>query len=123
VSPQDVVALETEWVKLTRGATEARQHQDQVEAALFKAKSAVDSEKRDYGVHVTMIDPAFLPQSAVPPGRTMIVALFAGGALSLAIVAALLKALLSDRVYEERDIGQLAPVLALVPRRAHVSRR
>ena len=119
----DVVALETEWVKLTRGATEARQHQDQVEAALFKAKSAVDSENRNYGVHVTMIDPAFLPQSAVPPGRTMIVALFAGGALSLAIAAALLKALLSDRVYEERDIGQLAPVLALVPRRAHVSSR
>ncbi len=122
-SEPDVVALETEWVRLTRGATEARQHEDQVEAALFKARSAADSEKRDYGVQATMIDPAFLPQSAVPPGRTMIAALFAGAALFLAAVSAVAKALLDDRVYEERDIGRFAPVLALVPRRPHVSRR
>ena len=121
-SEHEVVALETDWVKLTRGATEARQHQDQVEAALFKAQSAANSEKRDYGVQVTMIDPAFLPQTAVPPGRTMIVALFAGASLLLAAVAAVLKALLDDRVYEERDIGRFAPVLVAVSRRAHVSR-
>jgi hypothetical protein len=119
-SERDVVALETEWVKLTRGATEARQHQDQVEAALFKAQSAANSEKSDYGVQVTMIDPAFLPQTAVPPGRTMIVGLFAGGSLLLAAIAAALKALLDDRVFEERDIGQFAPVLVEIPRRAHV---
>ena len=121
-SEREVVTLETEWVKLTRGATEARQHQDQVEAALFKAKSAANSEKRDYGVQVTMIDPAFLPQTAVPPGRTVIVALFAGGSLFLAAAAAVLKALLDDRVYEERDIRQFAPVLVEISRRAHVSR-
>jgi hypothetical protein len=121
-SEHEVVALETDWVRLTRGATEARQHQDQVEAALFKAQSAANSEKRDYGVQVTMIDPAFLPQTAVPPGRAMIVALFAGASLLLAAVAAVLKALLDDRVYEERDIGRFAPVLVAVSRRAHVSR-
>jgi len=119
-SEHEVVALETEWVKLTRGATEARQHQDQVEAALFKAQSAANLEKRDYGVQVTMIDPAFLPQTAVPPGRTMILAFFAGVSLLLAGVAAVLKALLDDRVYEARDIGPFAPVLVSVPRRAHV---
>jgi uncharacterized protein involved in exopolysaccharide biosynthesis len=122
-SEHDVVALETEWVKLTRGATEARQHQDQVEAALFKAKSAANSENGDHRVQVTIIDPAFSPQSAVPPGRTMIVALFAGVALLLAIAGALFKALLDDRVFEGRDIGQFAPVLVEIPRRAHVSRR
>jgi capsular polysaccharide biosynthesis protein len=122
-SEHDVVALETEWVKLTRGATEARQHQDQVEAALFKAKSAANSENGDHRVQVTIIDPAFSPQSAVPPGRAMIVALFAGVALLLAIAGALFKALLDDRVFEGRDIGQFAPVLVEVPRRAHVSRR
>jgi uncharacterized protein involved in exopolysaccharide biosynthesis len=121
-SEHEIVALETDWVKLTRGATEARQHQDQVEAALFKAKSAANSEKKDYGVQVTMIDPAFLPQTAVPPGRTVIVALFAGVSLLLAAAAAVLKALLNDRVYEGRDIAQFAPVLVEVSRRAHVSR-
>ena len=113
----DVVALETEWVKLTRGATEARQHEDQVEAALFEAKNTAD--EGDHGVRVIVIDPAFLPQTAVPPGRTMLVALFAGVSLLLAAMAALLKALLGDRVYETRDIERFAPVLAEVPRGAH----
>jgi uncharacterized protein involved in exopolysaccharide biosynthesis len=117
----DVVALETEWVKLTRAASEARQHHDQVEAALFKARSAADSEVGAHGAQVTMIDPAFLPQSAVPPGRATIAVLFAGISLLLATVGAALKALLNDRIYEERDIRPFAPVLVEVPRRAHAS--
>ncbi len=119
-SEHDVVALETEWVRLTRLATEAREHEDQVEAALFKANSAAKSESGDHGVRATVIDPAFLPQSAVPPGRTTIAMAFAGVSLLLAALGAAFKALLDDRVYEERDIGQLAPFLASVPRRAHV---
>jgi capsular polysaccharide biosynthesis protein len=120
ISEHDVVALETEWVKLTRGATEAREHQDQVEAALFKATSAANSEKGDQGVQVTMIDPAFLPQTPVPPGRTVIVALFAGASLLLAAIVAMLRALLDDRIYEERDIARFVPVLVEIPRRAYV---
>jgi uncharacterized protein involved in exopolysaccharide biosynthesis len=104
-------------VKLTRGATEARQHEDQVEAALFEAKNT--QEEGDHGVRVIVIDPAFLPQTAVPPGRTTIVALFAGASLLVATIAALLKALLGDRVYVARDIEYLAPLLAEVPRGAH----
>jgi uncharacterized protein involved in exopolysaccharide biosynthesis len=119
----DVVALETEWVKLTRETTEARQHQDQVEAALFKANSVADAEKGDHAVQVTVIDPAFLPQTAVPPGRLTIGALFAGVSLLLAIAAAALRALMDDRVYADRDVERLAPVLVLVPRRAHGARR
>jgi uncharacterized protein involved in exopolysaccharide biosynthesis len=68
-----------------------------------------------------MIDPAFLPQSAVPPGRATIAVLFAGISLLLATVGAALKALLNDRIYEERDIRPFAPVLVEVPRRAHAS--
>jgi uncharacterized protein involved in exopolysaccharide biosynthesis len=117
------VALETEWVKLTRETTEARQHQDQVEAALFKANSVADAEKGDHAVQVTVIDPAFLPQTAVPPGRLTIGALFAGVSLLLAIAAAALRALMDDRVYADRDVERLAPVLVLVPRRAHGARR
>jgi hypothetical protein len=120
---RDVVALETEWVKLTRATTEAREHQDQVEAALFKAKSVTNSTSGGQRVQVTMIDPAFVPRSAVPPGRAMIVALFAAGSLFLAGLSAVLRALLSDRVYAERDIRPLAPVLVEIPRRLHAARR
>jgi uncharacterized protein involved in exopolysaccharide biosynthesis len=116
------VALETEWVMLTRETTQARQHQDQVDAALFKAKSAADSEQGNHGVDVTTIDPAFLPQTAVPPGRTVVVAIFAGVSLLLAVAIAAFRALLNDRVYAERDVSPLAPVLVLVPRSTRVAR-
>jgi hypothetical protein len=118
----DVVALETEWVMLTRETTKARQHQDQVDAALFKANSATDAEQGNHGVDVTTIDPAFLPQTAVPPGRTVVVAIFAGVSLLLAVVSAAFQALLNDRVYAERDVSLLAPVLVLIPRRTRVAR-
>ena len=73
---------------------------------------------------MTVIDPAFLPQSALPPGRTMILALFASMSLLLGVMAAFLRALLDDCVYDRRDIGRFAEVLVEVPRassrRAHV---
>jgi uncharacterized protein involved in exopolysaccharide biosynthesis len=114
-SERDVVALETQWVMLTRRATEARQHQDQVEAALFKANMAASSEKGD-GVQMAVIDPAYLPESAVPPGRAAIAGIFAAASLLLAAMCAALRGLMDDRVYDERDLRQLGPVLALVPR-------
>ena len=121
----DVVALETEWVKLTRGVTEARQHQDQVEGALFKANTAVSSESGGHGVQVTMIDPAFLPQSAMPPGRAIIAAMFLGVSLLLGFICAALRAFLDDRVYDGRDVARLTEILAEVPRastrRVHVA--
>ena len=115
---RDVVTLETEWVKLTRRATEARLHEDQVEAALFKATMAGNAEQGD-GVTITTIDPAFLPETALPPSRLVVMAIFAAGSLLLALVAAALKALTDDRIYLERDVRDVAPVLALVPHRDH----
>jgi uncharacterized protein involved in exopolysaccharide biosynthesis len=118
----DIVALETEWVMLTREATKTRQHQDQVDAALFKANSAADSEQGNQGVDVTTVDPAFLPQTAVPPGRTVVVAIFAGVSLLLAGASAAFQALLNDRIYAERDVSPWAPVLVVIPRRTRVAR-
>ena len=118
-SERDVVTLETEWVRLTRLATEARQHQDQIEAALFKANIATSSEKGD-GFEVAVIDPAFLPETAVPPGRAAIAAMFAAVSVLLALMGAALRALVDDHVYDESDLRELGPVLALVPQKASV---
>jgi uncharacterized protein involved in exopolysaccharide biosynthesis len=119
------VALETEWVKLTRGVTEARQHQDQVEAALFKANIAASSESGGHGVQVTTIDSAFLPQNAVPPGRTMIAGIFAAISLLLGALGAIVRAVLDDRVHDGRDLSRVSEVLVEIPRassrRAHVA--
>lgn len=120
VAPRDpgTVALETEWVKLTRAVTEARQHQDQIEAALFKASVAASSESGGHGVQVTVIDPAFLPEKPVPPGRTAVAGIFLAVSCVLGAMGAVLFALFDDRIQNRRDLARLAPILVEVPRLA-----
>jgi uncharacterized protein involved in exopolysaccharide biosynthesis len=113
---KNVVSLETDWVKLTRAVTEARQHQDQVEAALFKAGLAANSEVGGHGVQVSVIDPAFLPERPVPPGRGTIIMLIMAAAFALGVIGSLIGAVLDDRIYEGRELTTLAPVLVAVPR-------
>lgn len=120
----DVVALETTWMKLTRGVTEARQHEDEVEAALFRANMAVSSEAGGGGAQVVVIDPAFLPRSPVPPGRTTIVGMFIAAALFLGFGAAVVRAVVDDRIRDAGDLSGVLTVLAEIPRapsgRSHV---
>ncbi len=122
---RDVVTLETDWVRLTRSVTEARQHEDQVETALFKANIAANSESGGHGVQVTVIDPAFLPQNPVPPGRTTIALLFVAVSFVLGAAGAVLLAILDDRIHDDRDVSRFSEVLVEVPRgfarRAHVT--
>jgi len=123
----DVVGLEIQWATLTRSAIEARQHDDQVEAALFKADIAANSVSGDNsGTQMTVIDPAFLPRRALPPERAVIA--LVAGALSLLVglLIALVCAALDDRIYGWRDAARLGDVLVEVPsarrgRRARVS--
>jgi capsular polysaccharide biosynthesis protein len=112
----DVVVLETQWSRLTRGVTEARQRQDQVETQLFKADILASSESGGHGLQMTVIDPAFFPARAVPPGRTTLAAVFLALSLVLGVLGALLRAFLDDRIYERRDAARFAEVLVEVPR-------
>jgi len=114
---KNVVALETDWVKLTRAVTEARQHQDQVESALFKAGMTASSEIGGHGVQVSVIDPAYLPERPVPPGRGTIIALILAASLALGMLGSLIGAALDDRIHDRRELLTLAPVLVAVPRR------
>jgi capsular polysaccharide biosynthesis protein len=111
---------------MTRAVIAARQRHDQVEVALFKADIAANSEVGGSGARMTVIDPAYLPQRPVPPGRTMIAAITMAIALVLGLLIALGCAALDDRIYSERDIDRIGYVLVEVPRqrarrRAHVT--
>jgi capsular polysaccharide biosynthesis protein len=116
----DVVVLETLWSRLTRGVTEARQRQDQVEAHLFRADILASSASSGHGLQMTVIDPAYFPARAVPPGRTTIAAVCLALSLVLGVLGALLRAIFDDRIYDRRDAARFAEVLVEVPR--HVSR-
>jgi uncharacterized protein involved in exopolysaccharide biosynthesis len=124
----DLVALEIEWATLTRNVIEARQHHDQVEAALFKASIAASSVDGDsHGTQMAVIDPAFLPQRPLPPERSLVVAIAAAMSLFIGMLIALACAALGDHIYTRRDVARVAYVLVEVPyarkrRRVHVSK-
>jgi hypothetical protein len=113
---RELVAIETQWSRLTRGATEARQRQDLVEARLFEADIAASSESGGHGLQMTVIDPAFLPLRPVPPGRTTVVAIFVGLSLVFGLFGAVLCAALDDHVYGARDLAAFGVVLVEVPK-------
>src|SRR5450432_1311902 len=108
---KDLVELETQWLKLTRAVTEAHQRQDQVEAQLSKADIESSSERAGHGVQVSTIDPAFLPERPVPPGRTLIGLLFFLASLALGGFGALIRAAFDDRLFGVRDLAGISDVL------------
>jgi uncharacterized protein involved in exopolysaccharide biosynthesis len=113
---QGLVEMETQWLKLTRAVTEARQRQDQIEAQLFRADIQVSSETGGHGAQVNVIDPAFMPQRPLPPGRTTIALMFLLGSLLLGMIVALLRAAFDERVLAASDVAGLGEVLAEIPR-------
>ncbi len=112
----DLVALETDWSRLTRNVTEARQRFDQVEISLFRADMVASSTSGDRAALVTVIDPAYLPQRPVPPGPRSILALFFAGSFIMAAIAAIGRALFDDRIVDTRGASELTEVLIEVPR-------
>ncbi|HTQ05765.1 MAG TPA: hypothetical protein VMI54_18005, partial [Polyangiaceae bacterium] len=123
---EDVVGLETQWSKLTREVTAARQRVDQVEAALFKADVLASSEIAGRAVQISVIDPAFLPDRPVGLGLNLLIAIFLGVGLVLGVLAAALNAALDDRIYRASDARGTTAVLVEVPklswrRRAYAS--
>jgi len=122
--PQNLVDLETQWLKLTRSVTEARQRSDQIETQLFRADIEVSSERGGHAVQVSVIDPAFLPQTPLPPGKTTLGVVFMLASLATGFLAMLLCAAFSQRVFVARDLATVGEVLVEIPkasRRAYVA--
>jgi capsular polysaccharide biosynthesis protein len=114
---QGLVELETEWLKLTRAVTEARHRQDQIESQLFRADIQASSATGGHGVQVNVIDPAFLPHTPLPPGRTTWAAIFLGASLVLGALGAMLFAVFDERIFTTRELGAVGEVLAEVSKR------
>lgn len=119
---EDLVALETDWQRLTRSVNEARERHDQVEASFFRADIAASSETSGHAVQVQVIDPAYLPLKPQPPGRAIIAAAFAGLSLILGIGLAIACAVFDDRIYDRNDAASVLSVLTEVPRASSTRR-
>jgi hypothetical protein len=115
-SGEDVVGLETEWSKLTREVTAARQRVDQVESALFKADVLASSERAGRAVQISVIDPAFLPERPIGLGLNVVIAIFLGVGVGLGLLASALSAAFDDRIYRVADARGTTFVLVEVPK-------
>jgi uncharacterized protein involved in exopolysaccharide biosynthesis len=111
-----VVALETEWARLSRDLSESRDRMNELERNYFRAQIEASSSLGGYSDQVVVLDPAYLPSRPNPPGKTLIVILAFGASFVLAMIISLMRALLDNRIYEESDLVRVAPVLAVVPR-------
>ena len=111
-----VVALETDWSRLTRAVAESRERMGEIERNFFRAQVEASSELGGYSDQVVVLDPAFVPTRPEKPGKALIVVLAAAASMAMALMVSVLRALLDDRIYEELDLARVAPVLAVVPR-------
>lgn len=122
-----IVALETNWTKLNREVSKARERYLKLESQQFRA-SLTASSRRIGGKQsqIEVIDPANEPMRPAGLGRTMV--LIAGVSATALICGLLLLilALLDDRIYhpaELRRLGIGSPLIVVPPdrRRRHSS--
>jgi len=115
-SAKRIVALEAEWARLSREIAEARERFQQIDTRQFMASMTSNTLLSGQGSQILVIDPAYLP--AHRAGMSTMRLLLAGLLLAFAgaIGAALVAALMDDRIYDEFDLERLklAPVLTEV---------
>lgn len=113
-----VVALETDWTRLNREVADARERFGSLQDKEFKASMVESAAATGRTSEMVVVDPAFLPQHANKPGRTMIVGAGVAMSLVLALMLALGLALIDDRLYDRMDVEKLAllPLLGVVPK-------
>jgi len=116
-SASNIVSLETEWTRLNREVTDARERNQQLESRQFKASIMENAVTSARNAQMIIVDPAYKPTHP-SKGRTQVVAAGVVVSVVLALMLALLLMLLDDRIYDRIDVEALrvAPLLGVVPR-------
>lgn len=108
-----VVAVETEWARLSREVGEARDHLEQLESQQFMAYMTASVLTSGQAGRIVVVDPASRPVR--PVGMSVRKRLLAGVALAIlvGVGVALVAALLDDLIHDHLDVERLglAPVL------------
>jgi hypothetical protein len=117
-----LVSIDTEWTRLNREVSEARERQNQLETKQFQAELAATLAAAGQGGQLVVADPPFRPLRPVTGGRQKIVMMGAVGSLVLGLMALGLFAAFDDRLYAARDVGGMfddgiVVVIPSVPKR------
>lgn len=118
VVASSVVALETDWVRLNREVVDVRERFQSLQDKEFKASMVESAAATGHTAQMVVIDPAFVPTHAAPPGRSTLMAVGLAATLALSMLLALGLALVDDRIYDRDDIERLGmlPLIGVVPR-------
>ena len=106
-APQSMVAIDTEWIRLNRAVTEARERATQLQTKQFQADLAASVTSAGEGGRLVVADRPFKPLRPVAGGRGKIAAL--GGVVSIlfALLTMIAVAMFDDHLYAAPDIERV----------------
>jgi hypothetical protein len=102
-----VVAIDTEWTRLNRDVSEARERQINLEGKQFQAELMATLASGGYGGRLIVIDPPFRPVRPITGGRLKIASVGLAASIMLSLLTIVLFAAFDDRLYGERDLQRL----------------
>jgi hypothetical protein len=111
-----IVALETEWTQINREVADARERTQQLEDRQFKASIVENAAALGQNAQMVIVDPAYKPTHP-QQGRSKLLLGGGAAALFLALLTAIFRVLMDDRLYDRVDVEALdtAPLLCVVP--------
>lgn len=109
-------AIEEQAMQLENRASTLRNQYQQVSENLLKAQNSARMASEQRAEHLSLVEPATLPDRPFSPNRPLLIAVGAGAGLVLGLVLALGLELLSRPVRSPRQIEQLGyPMIGVVP--------
>ncbi len=115
-----LVALETEWARLLRGASDAKAKDEDLRRSLERARLKTSATEMVGGDQMEIIDPAYRPTRPARGGRTNAALAGFGLAFFAAFAYAFTRVLTNDTILDAADVETLnsIPVLGVIPRLA-----
>jgi succinoglycan biosynthesis transport protein ExoP len=118
VGPTSVVAIDTEWTRLNRDVSAAREQQGQLESKQFQAQLMATLVSGGQGGRLTVVDPAFRPMRPITGGRFKIALVGMGASVVLSLLTIVVFAAFDDRLYDSRDLHRLVKdgIVVVIPK-------
>ena len=115
-----VVAVDTDWTRLNRDVSEARERQSNLEAKQFQANLAATLTAGGQGGQLLVADPPFRPMRPVAGGRLKIALVGGVASVLLALIVIGAFAAFDDRLYAAHDVNSVFGdgIVVVIPKAA-----
>jgi hypothetical protein len=117
-APSSLVAIDTEWTRLNREVSEARERQSQLEGKQFQAQLAATLIAGGQGGQLVISDPPFKPMQPIAGGRFKIALVGVAASVLLGLIVIVIVAMFDDRLYNSHDVENVLPdgIVVVIPK-------